>query len=412
MTASASVDGSGAHRLLVVYADGPDGPLPDPSVVEGMLGAPVEVVLGWVVRTPPWAAGAVPAGPGAAGVAGVAGGPDAPVTTLMLGAGMRRPVAAGRVRAVATRLSAFPGLLAGRLCPDVAVVGATEWDGGWRLVGSPGWAFSAVRAARSIVVERWPAGTSVPAPGPALPDCDVAGVIERADPPDPPPDNRSSPAHLAIGRRVAALLPDDATVQWGPGAIGAAVMEAVEHPVAVRSGLVTDELVSLARRGLLVGPAKAAYLWGGPELHAMVGDGRLQLCELSHTHDLSDISATPRFVAINTALQVGLDGAANVEKAGGRLVSGPGGHPDFAAGASRSPGGLSIVALTATSGGRSNIVAHPEVVSTPRSDVDVVVTEYGVADLRGLTDRERAQRLIAVAAPEHRSALEGAGGEA
>jgi acetyl-CoA hydrolase len=102
---------------------------------------------------------------------------------------------------------------------------------------------------------------------------------------------------------------------------------------------------------------------------------------------------------------VGLDGAVNVERVGGRVVAGPGGHPDFAAGASRSPGGLSIVALPSTAGGRSTIVAVPEVVSTPRTDVDVVVTEHGVADLRHLDDRERAARLIAVAAPEHRDEL-------
>ncbi len=167
----------------------------------------------------------------------------------------------------------------------------------------------------------------------------------------------------------------------------------------------TDELVVLAGKGLLAAPAEAAYLWGGPDLHAMVSAGDLVLKELGYTHDLTDISVTERFVAVNTALQVGLDGSANVESAGGRLVSGPGGHPDFAAGASRSPGGLSVVALTSTSGGRSNIVVRPDVVSTPRADVDVVVTEHGVADLRGCSDRERAERMLAVAAPEHREAL-------
>ncbi|HET6964964.1 MAG TPA: acetyl-CoA hydrolase/transferase C-terminal domain-containing protein [Acidimicrobiales bacterium] len=390
----------------MAYADGPDGPLPDPDLIESVLGGPVELLLGWTVRTPTWLETS-----------------SAPVTTLMLGAGLRRAAGTGRVRAVATRLSAIPGLLAGRLRPDVAVVGAVEAPGtaaGWRLVGSPGWALAAVRAAGAVVVERWPAGGwsggvpagaggawggPVPALGPPLPACRIAGVIDRADPPDPLPDNRTSPEHEEVGRLVAALIPENATVQWGPGAIAASVVAALDRPVRVRSGLVTDELVGLAERGLLAAPAQAAYLWGGPDLHAMAADGRLELRELSYTHDLTGISSTERFVAFNTALQVGLDGAANVESVGGRLVSGPGGHPDFAAGASRSPGGLSVVALTSTSGGRSNIVAAPDVVSTPRSDVDVVVTEHGVADLRGCSDRERAERIIGVAAPEHREAL-------
>lgn len=378
-----------ADRLLTVYADGPDGPLPDPEVVESMTGRPVEVLLGWVVRPPTWAETT-----------------SVPVTTLMLGAGTRRAVAAGRVKSVATRLSALPGLLSGRLRPDVAVVPGVESAGGWRLVGSPGFALAAVRAAAAVVIERWPEGTAVPVPGPDLPACPILGVIERSEVPDPPPRHRIGPAHGEIGRLVASLLPEGATVQWGPGAIGASVVDAIDRPVRVRSGLVTDELVALSRRGLLAAPAEAAYLWGGPDLHGMAAGGRLVLRELSRTHDMTDISATECFVAVNTALQVGLDGAANVEKVGGRLVSGPGGHPDFAAGASRSPGGLSIVALTAATGERSNIVAAPEVVSTPRADVDLVVTEFGVADLRGCPDDERARRIIAVAAPEHRAGLE------
>lgn len=385
------MSGRDEGHLLAVYSDGPDGPLPDPSVVEAMVERPIEVLLGWVVRPPAWAETT-----------------SVPVTTLMLGGGVRRAVAAGRARSVSTRLSAIPGLLSGRLRPDVAVVGAVETADGWRLVGSPGFALAAVRAADAVVIERWPGGTSVPVPGPPLPPCRIAGVVERADPPDPPARHRTSPAHQAVGRKVAALLPEGATVQWGPGAIGASVVEAIDRPVRVRSGLVTDELVALSDRGMLAGPAVAAYLWGGPALHGMAADGRLSLRELSYTHDLTDISATERFVAINTALQVGLDGAANVEKVGGRLVSGPGGHPDFAAGASRSSGGISIVALTATAGERSNIVAVPDAVSTPRADVDVVVTEHGVADLRGCPDEERARRLVAVAAPEHRAGLEAA----
>ena len=373
---------------LAVYADGPDGPLPDPEDLESIVGRPLELLLGWVVRAPSWL-----------------DRPPVPVTTLMLGAGMRRAVAAGGARSVATRLSALPGLLAGRLQPDVAVVGASESGGRWRLVGSPGWALAAIRSAAAVIVERWPAGALLPARGPELPPCRLLGVIDREEPPDPPPVNRTGPAHEAVGRLVADLIPEGATVQWGPGAVGASVVDALDRPVRVRSGLVTDELVPLAGRGLLAAPAEAAYLWGGQQLHAMVDEGRLVLKELGYTHDLTAISATERFVAINTALQVGLDGSANVEVAGGRVVSGPGGHPDFAAGASRSPGGISVVALTSTAGGRSSIVAVPEVVSTPRCDVDVVVTEHGVADLRGCSDRERTERLVAVAAPEHRAGL-------
>jgi acyl-CoA hydrolase len=188
------------------------------------------------------------------------------------------------------------------------------------------------------------------------------------------------------------------------------VVNALARPVRVRSGLVTEELVALASRGLLTGAAEAAYVWGGETLRQMIEAGTLKLSDVEHIHDISAVSAIDRFVAVNTALEVGLDGAVNVEVAGGRIVAGPGGHPDFAAGASRSRGGLSIIGLPSTAGGGSTIVARPAVVSTPRSDVDVVVTERGVADLRGCDDLERARRMVAIADPEHADALREAAG--
>ena len=124
------------------------------------------------------------------------------------------------------------------------------------------------------------------------------------------------------------------------------------------------------------------------------------------THDIVAVSRIPRFVACNTALQVGLDGAVNVERVGGRVVAGIGGHADFSAAASRCVDGLSVIALRSTDrDGRSTIVPRVDVVSTPRCDVDVVVTEHGVADLRDLDDAERAGRMVTIAAPEHRDQL-------
>ena len=381
---------------LIVMADGPNGPLPDPAVVAALVGVEEpEVVLGWSVRVPP------PAWLETTTV---------PVATLLTGPATRPAVASGRVGALPTRLSAVPRLLAGRLRPAVAVVGAHQDGSGWRLAASPGFALAAARHAAAVVIERWEG--PAPAGAPALPDVAgrLAGVIDRTDSPDPPPVNRPGPEHRRIGELVAALVPDGATIQWGPGVISASAVAALaagRRPVRVRSGLVTDELLQLQRAGLLIGPAEAAYMWGSAGLAALAAGDRphLRLVGVEHTHDLTAISAIERFVAINAALEVGLDGAVNVEQIGGRVVAGPGGHPDFCAGASRSPGGLSVIGLPAVSMGRSSIVAHPEVVSTPRTDVDVVVTEHGVADLRGADPATRAARLIAVAAPEHRESL-------
>jgi acyl-CoA hydrolase len=372
-------------------ADGPDGPLPEPETVCRTCDIDprdAEALLGWVVRDPGWLESTA-----------------VELTTLMVGQGLRKAVDAGRVRYVPTRLSAIPRLLCGRLRPTVTVLGAHEDGGGWRLAGSPGWAAVAAANARKLVIERWP--------GPARPGAEplaagvagIAGVFDRVDPPDPPPANQIGDDHRRIGGLVASLIPEGATVQWGPGAIGASVVAALHRPVRVRSGLVTDELADLADRGLLIGTAEAAYAWGGPRLKSMVDAGSLVLHPVSYIHDITALSATPSFVAINTAIQVGLDGSVNVESVAGRVVAGPGGHPDFAAGASRSPCGVSIVALISTAGGASTIVRRVDVTSTPRSDVDVVVTEHGVADLRHCTDSERAACLIEIADPKHRRPL-------
>jgi acyl-CoA hydrolase len=102
---------------------------------------------------------------------------------------------------------------------------------------------------------------------------------------------------------------------------------------------------------------------------------------------------------------VGLDGAVNVERIDGDVVGGVGGHPDFARGAHACPDGLSVVLLRSRHRGRSTIVPAPEVVTTARTDVDLVVTEHGVADLRGRSDAERARLLVEIAHPDHRDAL-------
>jgi acyl-CoA hydrolase len=111
-------------------------------------------------------------------------------------------------------------------------------------------------------------------------------------------------------------------------------------------------------------------------------------------------------VGCNTALQVGLDGSVNVEKVGGRFIASVGGHADFCEGATRSKGGVSIIAVrSTTANGTSTIVPVVEVVSTPSDTIQIVITEHGIAEIAGTDPTERARRLIAIAAPEHRAGL-------
>jgi acyl-CoA hydrolase len=188
--------------------------------------------------------------------------------------------------------------------------------------------------------------------------------------------------------------------------VGEGIAHALDRPVRIWSGLLTDAMAELHDRGLLTAPAVAAYTWGGAPIRRLAAAGMLELTSATVTHDLSRISSIPRFVGCNTALQVGLDGSVGIERIGSRVIAAVGGHSDFCVGASRSVGGISVVAVRSTSAaGQSTIVPRVDQVSTQRSDVDVVVTEHGIADLRGASDVDRASRLAAIAAPEHRAAL-------
>ena len=217
-----------------------------------------------------------------------------------------------------------------------------------------------------------------------------------------PPDDIDA----LIGKRVVELLPDEPTMQFGSGGFGDGIAASIQRPISIWSGLATESMAQLNARGLLTGPITAAYAWGADALLHLAQSKMLRLVSVTETHDLTILSSKPRFVSCNTALQVSLDGDVNVERIGGRIIAPLGGHADFCTGASRSVGGMSIIAVrSTTANGISNIVNRCEVVSTARSDIQFVVTEHGVADLRDINDAERSRRLINIAAPEHRAML-------
>jgi acyl-CoA hydrolase len=374
---------------VIAYADGADTARSSPQAVADAAGvSDTEVLLGWTPEDRPWLAS-----PGLRG------------RTVLAGYALGRAVADGRLEYVPARLSAMPRLVAGVLRPDVAVVTGRHRGGELVFGASVGWGPALARAARTgVVVELDETGPDLG--GPAIPGT-ILAMLPRPPAPGPAPAPRPPDAtELAIGHHVVALLPEDATVQAGIGGTADAVLAAIDRPVRLWSGLISEAAARLHQRDLLVGDATATYVWGGEAVADLAAAGRLRLVPLEESHDLTRVSAIDRFVACNTALQVGLDGSVNVEVVGGRYVAGVGGHADYCAAAARSVGGLSIVALRSTTrSGASTIVPRVEVVSTPRCDVDVVVTEHGVADLRGVGDAERGRRIAAIAAPEHRARL-------
>jgi acyl-CoA hydrolase len=269
----------------------------------------------------------------------------------MSGWGLRRPVDAGLVRALPVRLSAVPALLHGPLRPDLLVAAVVPRPGGGFGFGSEvSWLRAAVAAGvtvAGVLAPRYPCSDA----GPALPEDRLVIVGSTSDRPATLTFSAPEPEHRAIAGHVAALVPEGARVQVGPGALGVAILDALASPVRVESGLLPDGVVDLDRRGLLIGEPAAAYLAGGERLLDWA-DGRPLLHAIEYTHDSGRLSSGEAFIAVNTALEVDEQGQVNVEGLPGAAVGGIGGHPDYAAAGSRSVGGLSIVALPAARQGR------------------------------------------------------------
>jgi acetyl-CoA hydrolase/transferase-like protein len=375
-------------RPLVAYGDGPWAPTVDPDTVARLCDlAEPDVLLGWTVEELPW----------------LEAMPPGRVTSMSAGYRLGPAVAAGVVQVRSTPISAMPRLLGGEFRPDVAVVSGRPSGTGFVFGPIVGWAHAAARLARrGVVVDvrpGLPAYDAPPIPG------EILGVVEGPSFPPAPVGRPATATEEAIGAAVADLIPPGATLELGLGTVCEAAAAALGVGVRIRSGMVTDAVVRFDRQGLLLDRAEATYAWGGDQLAALSAAGRLRIVPSDQSHDIDRLAAFEQFTAVNSALEVGLDGAVNVEVLRGRPVAGIGGHADFCAAAARSSGGLAIVALTATRRGRSAIVAAVENVSTPAADVHVVVTEHGVADLRGADAVERRRRLVAVAAPEFRDQL-------
>ena len=220
---------------------------------------------------------------------------------------------------------------------------------------------------------------------------------------------------------MASVVPDRATVQVGVGAIPQAVLEALgDHRDLGLHSLLVDASVALVERGVVTNVAKRfhrgrmdiAEAMGTRRLFDFVHDHVLVNMESSaFVHDPSVIAQIDRFVAVNSALEIDLTGQVTAESLGPRQVAGIGGQFDFVLGASRSRGGVSVIAMPSTGrdGTVSRIVTRLSAgaaVTTPRYLTDRVVTEFGVAELRGKGDRARAAALIAVAHPRFREELE------
>ncbi|MDA8110511.1 MAG: acetyl-CoA hydrolase [Betaproteobacteria bacterium] len=248
---------------------------------------------------------------------------------------------------------------------------------------------------------------------------DFALAVRGARGPAPVPYGAPGDLERSIARHAAAFVPDGATLEFGLGALPDALLGALDghRELGVHSGAIGDGVAELTRRGVITNARKAidagrsvaGLLLGSRALHAFAHrNAALRLASVEHTHDARVLARLERFVAVNSAVEVDLTGQVNAEVANGSYVGAVGGALDFIRAANQSPGGVSLIVLPASVGGKvSRIVARlAGPVATPRSEAGVIVTEHGAADLRGATLRQRARRMIAIAQPAFREDLE------
>ena len=224
----------------------------------------------------------------------------------------------------------------------------------------------------------------------------------------------------AIAGHIGGLIPDGATIQVGVGATPDAVLSELRHArdLGLHSGLMTDGLVGLVEAGVITNARKeidagisvAGALFGTERLYRWADDNpTLRMRTVGYTHNPRVLASLGTFFCVNSAIEVDLTGQINGEVAAGRYVGTVGGQGVFTRAAISSEHGRSIIALgsTGVGGTVSRIVGSlsGSVVSTARADADIIVTEHGVADLRGASIDERVRRMVAIAHPDFRDSL-------
>jgi acetyl-CoA hydrolase len=227
-----------------------------------------------------------------------------------------------------------------------------------------------------------------------------------------------------IAGYIADLIPDGATMQLGIGAIPDAVLKYLYHKrdLGIHTELFSDGVIDLVNAGILTNARKtlhpgkivAGFLMGTKRLYDWVDDNpMIELHRTEYVNDPFVIAQNERMVAINSAIEVDLTGQVCADSIGPKLYSGVGGQLDFIYGASRSKGGVPIIALPSTVKMKDGTVVskvvdmlkHGAGVVTSRNHVRYIVTEHGVAELYGKTIRERAKALIGIAHPDFREEL-------
>ena len=325
---------------------------------------------------------------------------------------------AGVLDPVPCHYSHIPQLISsGRIAIDVVFVQVSPPnDNGECSLGlAHDYLVAAMRKARCVLAE---VNADVPwVPGASLHLADVDAWVQSDQAVVDVPAGKSGDAENAIAQLIASRIEDGSTLQLGIGNLPDAVLQALRghRDLGIHSGTIGDRVADLAEAGVITNARKSIDA-GVSVTGLLMGTARtrrwahhnnaLRIAGTDYTHNAQVLGQIKNLVAINAAIEVDLTGQINAEVVAGKYLGAVGGAMDFLRAAANSEGGLPIVALPATARGQSRIVAQlAGPVSTPRADAGLIVTEHGIADLRGLSLSQRVRAMLAIAAPEHREQL-------
>ena len=341
------------------------------------------------------------------------------LTAFFITPANRESYAAGKVEFLPMHYSAVTPYLRDEMSIDLALIQVAPARDGAHSAGiAADFVPSIVDVAKSVVAHVNPIMPSPP-DCPTVAEGDIDYVVE-AEHALLDYDLGKIPSRLnELGGHIASLIGDGDCVEIGLGKIQAAVLGPLHDRTNLRlhSGMICDPIMDLYAAGAFAprangrAPITTGVAVGSPALYAFVAENPdIAFRPVTYTHDVGVLGEIDNFVAINSAIEVDLLGQGNAEMIGGKQVSAGGGLVDFMRGARRSKGGRAVLALiSATSDGRTSRIvpafAPGTVVTCGRTDIDFVVTENGVADLRNTTLRARAEALIEVAAPQFREEL-------
>ncbi len=343
--------------------------------------------------------------------------------SLFAGGATRRLIASGQADYTPCFFKDIPGLFKDGLLPvDVALITVSPPDksGNVSLGVSVDYTLQAALSAKTVIAEVTP---HMPAtPGTSFLHVSLINAFVETHRPliamNPP---AIGDLEQAIGANVAELIQDGDCLQLGIGAIPDAVLTFLDEKkdLGIHSEMISDGVMTLAEKGVITGRQKnchpykivITFAMGTPQFYQWLDNNSLiEVYPVDYTNDPFVIGKNDNMVSINSAISVDLLGQVAADTLGTKQFSGVGGQVDFVRGARLSKGGRSIIALpsTAARGTVSRIVPALErgqAVTTSRNDVDYIVTEYGIASLRGRTVKQRAQALIDIAHPDFREKL-------